>query len=158
MLLRKIKYAVDEISQHYQDKYWWRQRLEHRVIGPLQSRLRSHEGLDVMGEDWDNLLVIDACRTDLFEETVDTEQFDDYRVVTSKGSATPEWMEGNFAGKDFGDTVYVSGNPWVSKKAPDSFHEIINVWVDEYDIIEEDLKNAEGLDELGIAFGATISA
>lgn len=158
MLLGKIKYAFDEVSEHYQDTYWWRQRLEHRLVGPLQSHIRNHEGVDVMKEDWDNLLVIDACRTDLFEETVDIEQFDDYWVVESKGSATPEWMEENFAGREFGDTVYVSGNPWVSKKAPNSFHEIINVWIDEYDLAREDLKDAEGLDELGLTFGATIAA
>ncbi|WP_186313321.1 hypothetical protein [Halorubrum salsamenti] len=49
-----------------------------------------------MDEEWDNLIILDACRLDLFEETIDTGQFDEYRHVWSRGSKTDEWTYNNF--------------------------------------------------------------
>jgi len=157
-MLSKIRYVADEVRKNYSDRYWWRMRFENRIIGPVQQYWYGNDGVDVMEEDWDNLLVIDACRADIFESTIGADAFDDYRVETSKASATPEWMQRNFADREFGDTVYVSGNPWVSKIAPDSFHAIENIWLDEYDVLEEELADVEVLGELGLDFGATISA
>lgn len=155
-MIGKIKYAYDEIRKNYNDRYWWRMRLENRVVGTVQQQFYGNHGIEVMDEDWDNLIVLDACRADIFADVVGEDTFDDYRVVKSKASATPEWMERNFAGKAFGDTVYVSANPWVSKIAADSFHDIVNLWLDEYDILEEELADVEVLGELGLDFGATI--
>lgn len=157
-MIDEIEYVFNEIRKNYNDGYWWRMRFENRIIGPVQQQVYGNGGVDVMSEDWDNLVVLDACRTDLFETTVGTSSFNDYRAVKSKASATPEWMERNFADGEFGDTVYVSGNPWVSKIARDSFHAIENIWLDEYDILEEELADVEVLGDLGIDFGATISA
>lgn len=80
--------------------------------------------------DWDNLIVIDACRADLFEETIDTGQYDGYERVVSIDSNTTPWSIKNFKGKELGDTVYVTGNPAPSKTIPDDFHEFIEVWTD----------------------------
>lgn len=157
-MIDKLKYGFDEIRKHYDEPYWWHMRFETRVIGPVQQRIYGNDGIDVMAEDWDSLLVIDACRADLFQEVADPGRYDNYRVVKSKASATPEWMERSFAGREFGDTVYVSANPWVSKIAPDSFHHIYNIWLNQYDILEEELANVEVLGELGLDFGATITA
>jgi hypothetical protein len=91
-------------------------------------------GISIVEEDWDNLIVLDACRADLFEEVADLDEFDEYRRVTSNASNTTPWTQKNFAGKALGDTVYVTANPVTSKEAPTDFHELREVWVDGYDL------------------------
>lgn len=156
-LLSRVKYAANEVGQHYDDMRWWRQRFYSRVLGPI-TRVTAPDGIDVMDEDWDNLLILDACRFDTFESMIGTSKFDEYRRVTSKASATPEWIRKNFQGQTFGDTVYVSGNPWVSKIAPNSFHDIKNIWLDDYDFDEDDLTDADTLANLGVPFEETVTA
>lgn len=73
-----------------------------------------------MEQDWDTLIVLDACRHDLFETVVDIDQFDEYRHVVSLGGATPKWTRRNFAEETFSDTVYVASDPYTSKIAPNS--------------------------------------
>lgn len=86
-----------------------------------------------MEEDWDTLVVLDACRADLFEERADLSAYDSYQRVTSNGSATREWTIQNFVGEAFGDTVYVTANPYVSREASDSFHRLVEPWLDRFD-------------------------
>lgn len=86
-----------------------------------------------MDQDWDVLVVLDACRADLFEEVADIDRFDDYRRVTSLGSATGEWTDRNFAAGEFGDTIYVASNPHTSQLASDSFHDLIEIWHEYFD-------------------------
>jgi len=85
-----------------------------------------------MDADWDTLLIADAARADLFEECVDHERFDKYRRVESRESATAEWSRVNFT-DDYGDTVYVTGNPATSKHITGSFHDYIEIWQDGLD-------------------------
>jgi hypothetical protein len=126
--------AYAALRENYDDPFWWRARLAQFVIGPAH---RVYPGFDeaisVMDEEWDTLVVFDACRADLFEEVADSADFDSYRRVTSAGSMTAEWTERNFSGGAFGDTVYVSANPFTTKLAGDAFHEIYSVWQDSFD-------------------------
>ena len=114
-------------------------------------------GVDMATEDWDHLLILDACRADMFEEAVG-QVGDSYERRISNASATPEWIKRTFSDKSMGDTVYVSANPWVSKISPGSFHEIINLWVELYELDHEDLAEAEYLGEFDFDYGTTISA
>ncbi|WP_244509685.1 LTA synthase family protein [Haloferax larsenii] len=86
-----------------------------------------------MDGEWDNLFILDACRADLFEEVANLDFYDSYRRVTSLGSTTEEWTRNNFGGEQFGDTVYLTSNPYTTKVAGDSFFELINVWADSFD-------------------------
>jgi len=89
-------------------------------------RLRHGEGTDVMNEDWDNLLILDACRYDMFAEHIDLGGTLESRI--SKGSTSEEFMERNFVGKQFHDTVYVNANPYIPKLDLDknTFHAVVN--------------------------------
>lgn len=89
------------------------------------------DGIDVIEEDWDNLIILDACRADLFEEVVDLDKLDKYKIVESKASKTKEWVKKNFENRELGDTVYVNANPMVSTSISGVFHEFIEVWEDE---------------------------
>jgi hypothetical protein len=94
-------------------------------------QLRGKQGIDIMDADWDTIVVLDACRYDVFSEEVDLPG--ELSEVISRGSATAEFVAENFQGQHY-DTVYVTGNPSVNKHlSEDRFHDVINVWKDEWD-------------------------
>ncbi len=87
------------------------------------------KAVHIMKEDWDHLIVLDACRYDMFKEIVDSNA----GYIISAGSTTQEWIRNNFKGK-FKDVVCIAGNPHLSSAnlyktfgfVP--FYEIIEVW------------------------------
>jgi hypothetical protein len=88
--------------------------------------------VDVFSEDWDTLVVLDACRFDMFETANDIGGT--LTARTSKASATTQWLKANVPGRDLRDTVYVTANPQYerNKESLDAdFHRVINVWLDE---------------------------
>lgn len=130
MVLRR---ALSEALENFGSVNWWRNVvLVPYVIGPL-TRLHPNypgyeEAVEVMAEDWDTLIILDACRADTFEEVVDLSAFDAYSRVVSQGSHSKEWTRRNFEGKQFGDTVYVSMNPHTTLLTDETFHRLIEVW------------------------------
>lgn len=70
----------------------------------------NRDGIDIFEEDWDNLIILDACRYDVFENLIPFDGRLESR--TSRGSKTWEFIRGNFTGKQIYDTVYLSDNPW----------------------------------------------
>ena len=98
-----------------------------REIETLSGKVQNNaRGCAVMSEDWDNLLILDACRYDMFERLCSINGRLEHR--RSKGSATREFARNNFAEKEYFDTVYVNGNPNVSLFASDTFHRMDDVW------------------------------
>lgn len=91
----------------------------------------SNGGIDVMAQDWDNLLILDACRYDLFE--THHEFPGTLSKVRSAGSHSREFITRNFVGHTHHDTVYVSGNPFASVLDGDTFHATVNLFDDEWD-------------------------
>lgn len=71
-----------------------------------------HQGVEVMREDWHNLIVLDACRYDYFKKINWIKG--KLRRKISLGSHTVDWIINNFQGK-YPNTVYVSGNPQISE-------------------------------------------
>lgn len=154
----KLSYAINEIREKGDDPYWWRQRFLSRIAGPALGKIHQNHGVDFMEKDWDNLLILDACRSDMFEETLDLDQFDSYEPVHSIGCSSPEWMRETFNGTTYPDTVYVTGNPWISKIAPDSFAHVENLWTTEHDITKRDIEDAGVLEDAGAGDIPTIYA
>lgn len=128
--MNKLQQAYTELKENYDDAMWWRHRIGNRFIGPIHTNIypRRTGSTYLMDEDWDNLIVLDGCRVDLFEEVVDTDQFDSYKHITSPGSKTPEWAQQNFGNEEHGDIVYISSNGWISEALSGQFHELIEVW------------------------------
>ena len=78
-----------------------------KIIWPLLHRdLAKTNAVKVMEEDWDYLIVIDACRYDVFKEVVDEKA----NYVISGGTATGVWGKWNFREK-YEDVIYIAGNP-----------------------------------------------
>lgn len=129
--MMEVLKGISEIVANYDDQHWRRERIQARIVSPVLAAIHGKDGVDVSSRDWDNLLVLDACRADMFKTVVGMDRFDQYETVTSKGSSSPDWISGNFAERELGDIVYITANPWVVHEAPDSFHEIVNVWANE---------------------------
>ena len=104
-------------------------RLFHRRGG---IKTENTNGINMFDEDWDTLVVLDACRYDMFEEVNHIEGVLSTRE--SKGSATSEWLRANVDGRKLSDTVYVTANPQLERNRENwdvNFRTVINVWLDE---------------------------
>ena len=101
-------------------------------INNLVFRARYGSGTRVMEEDWDNLILLDACRYDMFADRVDLDG--DLQSRISLGSTSEEFLERNFGDGTFHDTVYVNTNPYVPRLGLDdgTFHAVIDL-LEEWD-------------------------
>jgi hypothetical protein len=95
----------------------------------LYSQPYNTSGIDLFNSDWDNLLILDAGRYDMFAEQSSLPGRLESRQ--SRGSSTWEFLKANFAEKELHDTVYVTANPqfyrhkdWLET----SFHAVDHVW------------------------------
>lgn len=82
-------------------------------------------GEKVLKKEWDNLVILDACRYDVFQE-INTLP-GDLDSITSMGSSTQEFTRRNFAGKKVPDTVYVYSKPNPAQLDA-KFHNVYNIW------------------------------
>lgn len=115
----------------------WKVQRKVRTMGPspilsLNNYLfrRKHgNGIDIMEEDWDNLIILDACRYDYFAEQNTIKG--NLRRVISQANYSLEFMTENFSGKELHDTVYVTANPFVKKLDDNIFYtvkSVLNKW------------------------------
>lgn len=85
--------------------------------------------LDVMSEDWDTLLLADACRYDYFEQ--ESTLSGDLEHRFSPASMSYGFLQASFFGRKLHDTVYVTANPFAAELPNNTFHNVISL-IDEY--------------------------
>ncbi len=85
--------------------------------------------LDVMTEDWDTLLLLDACRYDYFRDRSTLAGTLESR--RSPASMSYGFMKESFFNRQLHDTVYVTANPFATELPAETFHDVISL-VDEY--------------------------
>lgn len=88
-------------------------------------------GIDYFNQDWDVLLVLDACRYDTFVEHAAPKLPGTVERRESTGSSTSEWLNTNVAGRTLHDTVYISANPKFARRArgaDSTFHATVYTW------------------------------
>jgi len=122
---KKISEIVEQMRKNWRDIYWWKLNI-HQLYFRLKGNKRA---IRVTDEDWDNLIILDACRYDLAKSILG--DIVDYRY--SLGSSTDEFLIKNFANSKFYDIVYVTANPFVDKLVKKSFYRVISVWKLEWD-------------------------
>lgn len=90
-------------------------------------------GIDIMSEDWDNLLILDACRYDTFSEVSNLPGTLNRQI--SRSSTTQEFLRANLGKRDLRDTVYVTATPAIhaTENVEPEFHAVIDVWQDHWD-------------------------
>jgi hypothetical protein len=110
---------------------------------------RRNTGIYVMKEKWNNLIILDACRFDVFEQVARQNLIDSSTLSKkiSRGSNTTTFLMENFGRGEFHDIVYVTGNPYVSKLMKDRFLKVIPVWKTEWNkekktVLPESIFNA----------------
>lgn len=110
-------FMYSRLIRHLYNYYWNRQH------GP---------GTSILEKDWDNLLLLDACRYDEFCRVAPFEQATIEQRITL-GSKTPEFLQHTFGDIQLHDTVYVTANPQVLKFQYEShsdtpiFHDTISL-------------------------------
>jgi hypothetical protein len=127
--------AIAEIRRNGRDPNWWYGRFLDRVVGGYYERFGPTQGTPVVDLDWDNLLILDGCRYDVFEEVYEDQPLPgQLGARIAANSATRGFLFDNFTGGSFEDVVYVTGNAWVNIELDvDSFHHVIPVWRDGWD-------------------------
>ncbi|MBX0324320.1 hypothetical protein EGH21_14920 [Halomicroarcula sp. F13] len=115
--LREPHLVVRRLNEFYFDL--------QRQYGDQQDRV------DFFDEDWDNLLLLDACRYDTFADVVDLPGTLEHRH--SRSSSTIEFLNQYFDGRDLTDTVYVTANPQHYRKSDREFvsvdfHDVVEIW------------------------------
>lgn len=124
------------ILKNWNDIEWWRYvaypfAVRKLILQPYYQNLSDHTGVHIMDEEWDNLIILDGCRYDMFEEMYSGPG--ELTSIRSLGSATPEFLRKNFGRNEYHDTVYVTANPQVSVHLDDPFHDVISVWETSWD-------------------------
>jgi len=118
--------------------------------GPNYNR----SGINIFEADWDTLVIIDACRFDIFEEQNRISGTLEKRI--SRGSHTSEFLRGNFDGKELQDVVYTTATPQLQQRRDQisvSLHAVNNVWnsdrwSDEYGTVLPDEMTAAGIEAI----------
>jgi hypothetical protein len=94
-------------------------------------RLPFRQGTPVYEREWDVLVVLDACRYDMYQRVVG-----DSDALLSVGSTSTEWMNGTFTDRyaeDVASTAYVSANPYSHKLDAELFGRLDHVWEAHWD-------------------------
>jgi len=103
----------------------YRNTIRKPLIRHMEQRHGPDRITDHFSEDWDTLVVLDACRYDAFAATSDLDGELDWKL--SSGSATLDWLRASVGDRDFFDTVYVGANPRISRYEG-QFHHVDHVW------------------------------
>jgi len=101
--------------------------------GFVQKSVVKNRGIEVAEADWDVLVVLDACRYDVYEQECSLPG--GVSVVQSRGSHSLEWLTENFRNHTLHDTVYVSANAYAPTLPEGVFH-----WVD---LFSDEIDEAE---------------
>jgi len=102
-----------------------------RLHWQINRQILNRQGTKVMNRDWDNLIILDACRYDLFAEhnTIDGE----LSRVLSGGSHTVEFLHSNFGDGDHADTVYIAATPQVEREGKaEHFFRTVHAWQEDW--------------------------
>lgn len=117
---------VKYLLENWRSWKLWRDEYRFRIL----PHVLRNRGIYIVDEDWDNLIILDACRYDLFAKYNTIEGKLEFRI--SRGSFTPEFLRENFESHPkklrFDDIVYVSANPFVSKLLANKFQKIYPTW------------------------------
>jgi hypothetical protein len=90
-----------------------------------QEQFNKPPGVNIVEENWDNLIILDACRFDTFKKINSLDGT--LQKERSRGSNTVDFLKRNFGRSEFPDIVYVSANPNISY-IDARFYDRIRLW------------------------------
>lgn len=83
--------------------------------------------------DWDNLIVLDACRYDIYCEVVG-----ECGKRVTKASTSHEYLQENFSAGEFDDIVYVSANVFFTDQMMEEYIGRTGIFHEKFDTINTD--------------------
>ena len=115
------------------------------------------EPTNVLDKDWDNLILLDACRHDYFKKF-----YPKTDKIVSTGTHSRHFVENTFTGRQCQDIIYITGNPHLrpekfedltDSRLEDTFHSVYQTWDNDWggkdymppEPIVRDAKTAENL-------------
>jgi hypothetical protein len=92
-----------------------------------------NDGFYILDEPWDNLIILDACRYDVFELFYKKKYFKGtlFKKI-SRATHTIQFLKVNFPNEKYDDIVYITSTPYVDVHCKNKFHKIISVWKDSW--------------------------
>jgi len=85
------------------------------------------QGILIYDDSWDYLIILDACRFDIFQKFSNKFFAGELLKAKSRGSMTLEWAVKTFT-KKLKNVVYLSANPYINSIAPVAFFGGIAKW------------------------------
>ena len=122
--------GLEALAERGTDRSFWMEVGEFGLRAYYDRRPRT--GIDVIEQDWDTLIILDACRYDLFEE----KRPDDWPAalsVRSRAGHTTGFYRENFTDGPYNDTVLVTANPKAVQTRGDAFHDVVKVYESDWD-------------------------
>ncbi|MFX1378933.1 MAG: hypothetical protein ACFFA4_07540 [Promethearchaeota archaeon] len=95
---------------------------------------RRNKGTFIVNEQWENLIILDACRYDFFKDQFIPRNIQgNLSFKISRGSHTVSFLLENFNKSKYDDIIYITANPYVNQFLRNKFYKIISVWKDGWD-------------------------
>lgn len=138
LLAKPYLYYRNEIFprvKHIRGTSWLKRRLIS--LANLSTPKVNEVSEPLSGLKWDNLLILDGCRQDIYEQLTGEES---YRI--SAGATSKEFIKENFSSGTWSDVVYVTANPFFFKpkfeeltgRDPEEvFHEVFYTFETDWD-------------------------
>jgi len=108
---------------------WW-QIVLLKVVSRISKRFHSTNRVKLVEENWDSIILLDACRFDFFEDLARKSKFPGKLCLKkSLGTDTTSFLRNNFgAVEKLDDVIYITANPFVDRLVKDKFYKVISVW------------------------------
>lgn len=144
MLEVLVKELYLKYKKHVYTRFWNKRGFTRVMLIMEKFLWRSIDSIErepdnIFDEEWDNLIIVDACRQDIYEDSTGVS---DYRY--SKGSTTGEYIERNFSEGEFDNIVYIAGNPFLADEFLDKFTGRKNIFCDKFDTFQTDWSEEDG--------------
>jgi len=145
----RFKEYIEIFRTNWDNTAFYRTLLIHLFVKPYFRFRNKNRGTSIFDEEWDQLIILDACRYDRFK-TIFENEFEAklkengliyrFKYFISLGSNTKEFLVMNFAGRKLDDVIYVTANPMVDlffKKwdtfkiidyIPGKVYKLVSVW------------------------------
>lgn len=121
-----IPYNLSDLRRAKKEPKLVLRELNKQIYSSFGRHESNPDGRSIFDEDWDNLLIFDACRYDFFEQQ--SELPGELQSRTTLGSCTPEFVEYNFRNRQLHDTVYITANSWFLKLRADINSEVHDLY------------------------------
>jgi len=108
-----MRYSLSELTRGLRDPHLIAREANSTFYRARGGDRFNSRGTGIFELDWDNLILLDACRFDVFRDAVDLPG--ELSSRNTRGSRTEEFVRANFTGEHHHDTVYVSENGWYRK-------------------------------------------